>query len=432
MEMSTKNTSASARVSRPHRDQIEMQFFALDQLLPSDHRARIVWAFVKSLNLEPLYEDIQVTDSQAGRTAIAPEVLVALWLQATLDGIGSARELDRRCTTDLPYRWILGGVSVNYHTLSDFRVAHTDFLERLLTDTIAALIDCGLVPLETIAQDGMRVRASAGNSSFRRKPSLEKLQQEAHAHVQRLKREAESEAARQEGDARRRAAAERAARERQERIEEALRQQEKLSQQREKRTKGDGEKTRVSTTDPEARKMKMANGGYDPAYNVQFASDGDARVIVHVDVTNDGTDGGQMPPAHEKICATYGRVPKQELVDGAFATKEAVTAVELAGTEVVSSVPRSEQLQEHGKDPHARQKGDTDQYAAFRARMADPEYQQLYRWRPSIAEFPNADCRNRNLRQFRVRGLVKVKAVALWHALAFNFTRMLNLGALAF
>jgi transposase len=432
MEMSTKNTSASARVSRPHRDQIEMQFFALDQLLPSDHRARIVWAFVKSLNLEPLYEDIQVTDSQAGRTAIAPEVLVALWLQATLDGIGSARELDRRCTTDLPYRWILGGVSVNYHTLSDFRVAHTDFLERLLIDTIAALIDRGLVPLETIAQDGMRVRASAGNSSFRRKPSLEKLQQEAHAHVQRLKREAESEAARQEGDARRRAAAERAARERQERIEEALRQQEKLSQQREKRTKGDGEKTRVSTTDPEARKMKMANGGYDPAYNVQFASDGDARVIVHVDVTNDGTDGGQMPPAHEKICATYGRVPKQELVDGAFATKEAVTAVELAGTEVVSSVPRSEQLQEHGKDPHARQKGDTDQYAAFRARMADPEYQQLYRWRPSIAEFPNADCRNRNLRQFRVRGLVKVKAVALWHALAFNFTRMLNLGALAF
>jgi transposase len=432
MGMNTINSSASARVSRPHRDQVEMQLFALDQLLPSDHRARVVWSFVKSLNLEPLYEKIQVTDSQAGRTAIAPEILVAVWLQATLDGIGSARELDRRSTTDIPYLWILGGVSVNYHTLSDFRVAHADFLERLLVDTVASLIDRGLVPLETIAQDGMRVRASAGNSSFRRKPSLEKLQQQAQEHVQRLKREAESEAARQKGDARRRAAAERAAREREERIAEALRQHEKLSQQREKRKKGDGETSRVSTTDPDARKMKMANGGYDPAYNVQFASDGDARVIVHVDVTNAGTDGGEMPPAHEKICKNYGKVPGRALVDGAFATKDAVTAVELAGTEVVSSLPRAEQLEKHGKDPHAPQKGDTEQYVAFRARMADPEYQRLYRRRPSIAEYPNADCRNRNLRQFRVRGVVKVKAVALWHALAFNFTRMLNLGALAF
>jgi transposase len=430
--MNLQNTSQSARVNRPHRDQVEMQFFSLDQLLPADHRARIVWAFVKSLNLEPLYAKIQVADDQAGRTAIAPEIMVALWLLATLDGIGSARELDRRCTTDLPYLWILGGVTVNYHTLSDFRVAHSEFLERLLTDSIASLIDRGLISLETIAQDGMRVRAAAGNSSFRRKPSLENLQRQAKDHVERLKQEAESDTARQEGDARRRAAAERAARERQERIDEALRQHEKLSQQREKRCKGDGVKTRVSTTEPDARRMKMANGGYDPAYNVQFVSDGEARMIVHVDVTNEGTDGGEMAPAHQEVCATYERIPQKQLVDGAFATKDAVTAVELAGTEVVSSIPRSEQLAKHGKDPHARQKGDTDQYAAFRARMADPAYQRLYRLRPSIAEFPNADCRNRGLRQFRVRGLIKVKAVALWHALAFNLTRMINLGVLAF
>ena len=426
--MNTKNTSATARVNRPNRAQVEMQFLSLDQLLPPDHRARIVWAFVQSLDLEPLYENIEVTDRTAGRSAIAPEILVALWLLATLDGIGGARELDRRCKTDIPYLWILGGVSVNYHTLSDFRVDHGEFLEQVLVDTVASLIDRGLVPLETIAQDGMRVRASAGSSSFRRKPSLQKLQQQAQEHVERLKQEAESEAARREGDARRRAAAERAASERQARIEEALRQHEKLSEQRERRKKGDGEKTRVSTTDPDARKMKMANGGYDPAYNVQFASDGDARVIVSVDVTNAGTDGGELAPMQEKIRTTYGKTPKKGLVDSAYATKEGVTAVETAGTEVVSTVPRSEQLEKHGKDPYARQKGDTDQYANFRARMAKPEYQELYRLRPSIAEFPNADCRNRNLRQFRVRGLVKAKAVALWYALAFNFTRTLNLG----
>ena len=205
--MNTKNNSATARVERPHRSQVEMQLFALDQLLSPDHRVRVVWAFVKSLDLEPLYEEIRVTDNLAGRSAIAPEILVALWLEATLDGIGSARELDRRCQTDIVYLWILGGVTVNYHTLSDFRVRHGAFLERLLTDSVAALIDRGLVPLETIAQDGMRVRASAGKSSFRRRPTLEELQQQAQRHLDRLMAEAESETARQEGDARRQAAA---------------------------------------------------------------------------------------------------------------------------------------------------------------------------------------------------------------------------------
>lgn len=407
-----------------------MQLFSLDQMLPMDHRARIVWDFVEPLNLESLYKKIKVSDDQPGRPAIAPEILVSLWLLATLDGIGSARELDRRCKSDIPYLWILGTVSINHHTLSDFRVQNGEFLEQLLIDSLASLIDGGLVPLETIAQDGMRVRASAGSSSFRRKPRLEQLQQQAQEHVERLRQEMEDEAARQQSDARRRAATERAARERKERLDEALSQHEKLSVQREKRKKGDGEKTRVSTTDPDARKMKMANGGYDPAYNVQFASDADARVIIGVDVTNAGTDGGEMSRMHEKIRSDYGKTPKKVLVDSAYATKEGVTSVESAGSEVVSTVPRSNQLAKHGKDPHARQKGDSEEYANFRARMATEDYQNLYKLRPSIAEFPNADCRNRNLRQFRVRGLAKVKSVALWHALAFNFMRMLNLGVL--
>lgn len=407
-----------------------MFFFALDDLLPADHRARSVWTFVQTLNLEPLYALIEVTDNSPGRSAIAPEVLVGLWLLATLDGIGSARELDRRCETDLPYRWLRGNVPVNHHTLSDFRVQHAEFLERLLVDTVAAFVDKGIVPLETIAQDGMRVKASAGSSSFRRKPTLEALQQQAQEHVDRLRKESESEGERQAGDARRKAAQERAARERQERIEEALQQHAALSAQREARKKGDGEKTRVSTTDPDARKMKMANGGFDPAFNVQFATDADARVIVGVTVTNEGTDGGEFPPMLDKIRESYGKTPDKGLIDGGFNTKESVTAAELGGTKVVSKIPRTEQLEKHGKDPHAPQRGDTPEYANFRKRMAEPEYQALYKQRPSVAEFPNADCRNRNLRQFRVRGLGKVTAVALWHALAFNFTRFLCLGIL--
>ena len=219
--MNTKQSS-DARVRRPERFQVEMQFYSLDQMLPSDHQARIVWLFVESLDLTLLYEKIEVTDYTAGRSATAPEILVALWLLATLDGIGSARELNRRCKSDTPYRWIRGSVGVNYHTLSDFRVENGEFLEQLLVDTVASLIDQGLVPLETIAQDGMRVRASAGKSSFRRKPTLEKLQQQAQAHVDRLKEENENESQRQDADTRRQAARERAARERKERIDEAL------------------------------------------------------------------------------------------------------------------------------------------------------------------------------------------------------------------
>jgi transposase len=404
-----------------------MQMLSVDQMLPQDHRVRSLWAFVSELDLEPFYRDIQVTDHVAGQPAIAPDVLVALWLQATVDGIGGARELDRRCKTDLVYLWLLGGVTVNYHTLSDCRVLQGEQLEALLVDVVAALVERGVVPLDTIAQDGMRVRAGAGSSSFRRKATLEQLQQAAQKHVEKLRAEVENDSDRREGDARRQAARERAAREKQERIAEALEQYKSLSRQREARKKGDGESTRVSTTDPDARKMKMANGGFDPAYNVQFASDASARVIVGVTVTNAGTDGGELPPMLEKINQSYGKQPNRALVDGAFATIESVTLAEAGGTQVISSIPRAGELRRNGKDPHARQGRDTDEYATFRKRMADPEFQELYKSRPSVAEFPNAECRNRNLRQFRVRGLMKVTAVALWHALAFNFLRVLDL-----
>ena len=419
------------RVSRPERFQVEMHFHSLDQMLASDHQARIVWAYVQSLDLSMLYEPIEVTEHDAGRSAIAPEILVALWLLATLESVSSGRELERRCQRDIPYMWICGGVSVNHHTLSDFRTQHVDFLQSLLVDSIASLMHQGLVSLDTIAQDGMRVRANAGRSSFRREPSLRKLQRDAANHVERLKRESEGESRRQESDVRRQAAAERAARERQERIEKALRQREELAAQREKRKKGDGEETRVSTTDPDARRMKMANGGYDPAYNVQFASDAGARMIVGVDVSNEGTDGGQMAPMVESLEDNYGKRPEQVMVDSAFATKQAVTEVEIQGSKVVGGIPRASQLEKNGKDPHAPQRGDSPEYKAFRARMSEKSYQELYKQRPSVAEFPNAVCRNHGLYQFRVRGLAKVKAIALWHALAFNFQRMLKMGVLS-
>ncbi|MGN6544788.1 MAG: IS1182 family transposase [Aureliella sp.] len=426
-----KVNRAAVRVSVPQRHQIQWQAHALDELIASDHRVRLVWQYVDSMDLSVLYARIRAVPGEVGRNAIDPRILLALWLFATIEGVSSARQLARLCERDLAYKWICGEVGVNYHTLSDFRSQNAEFLEQLLTDSVAALMHQGLVTLEVVAQDGVRVRASAGKSSFRRAPTLQECHKQAREHVQHLAEESRDESAHGQSDARREAAQKRAAQEREARVKKALEEAETLKQEREKRKKGTGETARASTTDPQARVMKMAGGDYRPGYNVQFATDGASQVIVGVDVTNSGNDGQQMVPMHEKIVTSYHKTPEAHLVDGGFPTKEAVTALEKKGTKVYAPIHDKDRMEKRGVDPYARQPRDTDESFAFRQRMATPEAQTLYKRRASIAEHPNAECRNRGLQQFRVRGLAKVKAVALWYALSYNLMRMISLNCLA-
>jgi transposase len=375
-----------------------------------------------------LYESIESVEGEAGRDTVDPPILFALWMFATLESVSSARQLERLCDRDLAYMWICGEVGVNHHMLSDFRSQHGELLEQLLTDTIATLLHQGLVKLEIVAQDGVRVRAHAASDSFRQEKTLKDHQRKAREHIQKLREESENEQQRGEADARTQAAQQRAAREREERIEQALEELAKLKEQREKRKKGSGEGARASTTDPQARNMKMADGGFRPAYNVQFATDGDVRMIVGVDVTNSGSDRGQMASMHEKINKCYDKIPEKYMVDCGFATKHDITTVEKKGSQVFAPIHGEKKMREKGTDPHARQPNDTDEVHGFRQRMATEEAKELYKQRPSIAEFPNAECRNRGMTQFRVHGLEKVKAESLWYALTFNFMRMLNLG----
>jgi len=409
---------------------MEWRPVALNQLLPGDHRARVVWRYVDALDLSPLYAKIQAVVGGAGRDAVDPKILMALWMFATIEGISSARQLDRLCERDLAYMWICGGVGVNYHLLSDFRTAHGEFLAHLLTDTISTLMHQGLVTLELVAQDGMRVRANAGSSSFRRKKTLDKCREEARQQVRKLREESDNEANQDISNARREAARNRAAREREERIEKALEELAQLQGQKEKRKKGSGKRARCSTTDPEARNMKMGDGGFRPGYNVQFATDGKARVIVGVDVTQSGSDRGQMSSMHEEICERYEKTPDNYAVDCGFASKDDITTLEKRNSKVIAPIYGEKEFRKNGKDPHARQRWDSDEMFAFRQRMASEEAKELYKQRPSVAEFPNAECRNRGLHQFRVRGLEKVRTVTLWYALTFNFMRMLNLGCI--
>ena len=426
--MSDESPSGPPRVVSPNRSQLLLQPTDLDRIIPDEHPARSVWAFVERLDLTAFYDEIQARGSEPGRPATDPKVLLSLWVFANSEGVGSARLLERLCERDAPYRWIRGGVPVNYHTLSDFRVKHGKKLDGLLTQTLAALMKHGAVKLRRVAHDGMKIRASAGAASFRRRQSLERCFEEAKEQVRKLKRElAEDGSA---SSRREKAARERAAQERQASIEAALAELPKIEERREEQAKKQGSKrakpkeVRASTTDPDSRVMKMPDGGFRPAYNAQFATDADAGCIVGVDVTNIGTDQPHVEPMLDDIERRTGKkVPEQYLVDGGFVSGENIEVVTERGGIIYAPVPEPRQ---NGVDRHAPRSDDSPAVGAWRVRMGTEEAKRIYGQRATVAERTNADLRgHRRLDRLNVRGLVKVKAVVLLAALTFNALRMI-------
>jgi transposase len=399
----------------------------IDELIPPDHKARLVWELVEDLDLTPLYREIKSVEGHAGRPATDPRILVTLWLYATDEHVASAHELARRCRDCDPYRWICGGVCVNYHTLADFRVEHPEWLREQVVTRIAAMRYEGLASLDTVGQDGMRVRANAGNDSFKKAEKLAQLLKDAEQQWDQLQEEFERT---EQLSPRQRAARQRAARERIERIKQAQEEVKQVAEQREKRKKGDGETARASTTDSEARRMKMGDGGYRPAYNVELSTDLDSLVIVGFDVVNAGTDSGQMEPMVQRIESEQEPLPEdaEYYVDGAFATKDDIQSVGQRGVTVFAPVKMGSRQKREGTSSPARRRGDKEQVAVWRARMATPEAQEKYNQR-SKTEFPNATCRNRGLHQFLVRGLEKVRATVMWYVLTHNLFRMVALRA---
>lgn len=394
----------------------------LEDLLAPEHLARTVWEFVQGLDLTPLLETIRSVEGRPGRPAIDPKLLVALWLYATIEGISSARAVAWLCANHHGFRWLCGGVEVNYHTLADFRVAHIEFLDDLLTPSVATLMEQDLIDLNRVAQDGLRVRASAGAASFRRRPTLERCLQDAQTQVQRLRDEIATDPG--EASRRQQKARERAAREREERIRKALERMPEM----EAKKKADKEKARVSTTDPEATVMKMADGGFRPAYNVQFSTDTASQIIVGIDVATCGSDQGQMAPMVEQIHERYEQYPQDVLVDGGFVKHDDIDTVSAPEKECTVYGP-VRQPKEASKDRYAPHATDSAAVAAWRQRMATPEAQAIYKDRAATAECVNALARNRGLRQLWVRGVAKVKAIALWYAIAHNLRRAVSLRA---
>jgi transposase len=410
------------RLREPVRDQIELQAVDLEGLLALDHPARVIWDYVQKLDLRALDAAVGAREHTPGQAPVSPRLLLALWLFATSEGIGSARALARLCESHDAYRWLCGGVSVNYHGLADFRTAHPDLLDRLLTESVASLSVAGVIDLDEVAQDGVRVRASAGAGSFRRRKKLHKELNKAQRLIQRLEQEADDDPA--ASSRRIKAAQERAARDRAVRVVAALDKLAEIEALRARRGRANRnnskkgskpQEPRASTTDPDARVMKMADGGFRPAYNCQIATAAGGQIVVAAQVKTTGSDRGLMRPMLDALKRRYRRWPKRHLVDGGFNNNADTEWAADNGVKVYGPPTRSK----HRRDPYAPRADDGPGVAAWRARMNSPHGKGVYK-RRARAECINARFRNWGLYQFTVRGVQKVGAALCWFALVNN------------
>jgi transposase len=407
------------RMREPVRDQIELRAVDLEALVTGDHPVRVIWAYVEKLDLRELEEAINARVHTPGQAPASPRLLLALWLYATSEGVGSARALARLCENHDVYRWLCGGVSVNYHGLADFRTAHPELLDRLLSENVASLSVAEVIDLDEVAQDGVRVRASAGTKSFRRRKKLHKELRKAQRLIRQLKDEAIDDP--QASNRRIASANERALREREARVASALKKLAEIEAERERRSKTNKKEVekqkepRASTTDPDARVMKTADGGFRPAYNCQLATVAGGQIVIVPDTKTVGSDRGLARPMLEEIKRRYGRSPKRYLIDGGFNKNEDTEWAASHGIKIYGPPSRSK----HRRDPYEPRDNDKPGVAAWRARMKSPHGKSVYK-RRAQAECINARFRNWGLQRFTVRGLQKVQTVLRWFALTNN------------
>jgi transposase len=411
--------AGNARLRVPLRDEVRLEVVDLDALIGEDHAARLIWAYVERLDFSDFEAKVRSREGLPGMPQTMPHLLLALWLYAISDGVGSAREIERLCAYDPAYRWLCGGVTVNHHALSDFRSREGLRMDMLLAQHVASLSTAGLINLDEIAQDGVKVRANAGAASFRRRKTLANELAKAKALVARLAKDEDDDPGR--SSRRRKARQASAAKERLARVEEALAalgEAEALRGKREKTNKAETarqKEPRASTSDAQARVMKMPDGGFRPAYNVQFASLPQSGIVVGVQVTSIGSDRGLAEPMAQKIVSTFGRRPLRHLLDGGYQSAADIEAADAAGTLIYSPPLRSKS----GKDPHLPCRDDGPGVAAWRQRMATPAALAIYK-RRSRCELVHAKLRNLRLDRLFVRGRRKVETWMTGFALAMN------------
>lgn len=405
---------------RAVRDQRFVLETSLDESLPEEHRARDVWAVVSRLDRSAFMAEIGSRGSNAGAPATDPLILLVLWVYAIADGVGSAREIAELVKRHDAYRWIAGGVGASAHALSDFRSEHGEKFSALVTQLVAICLQQGLIELTRTGQDGTRVRASAAPDSFRRGETLVELEKKAREHLEAVLREADDPAL----SAVKKAARERGARERLARVEQAIAELPKVEATKKKN--GDEKPARVSTTDPEARVMKMPDGGFRPGYNVQLCEnvEGEIQLITAVSVINSGSDQGQATPMLEQVAERYDAKPSEHLADGGYVTHAELTATDAAGCTLYAPLPKPREGQRPPTEPRPE---DPVAVANWRARMQTDAAKEIYKKRAQTCELPHADGKkDRALSAVPIRGLDKAFAWAALFALSYDVLRIIG------
>ena len=486
--MSQENTTSKQRLIRyVNRKQMSWRAVDVERLIDADHQARAIWEMVGRLDLSRFYESIASSTEEGGRPAIDPQLLISLWVYVYSRGIGSAREVGRRCEYDPAFQWLTGLEGVNYHTLADFRVEKGEELDELFTHLLGVLSAEGLITLEEVMQDGTKIQAAASGGSFHREKTLREHLDRARRQVQALRDPLADPAANRQQQA----ARERAAREKQERLEQALKELEKLREV--KKTAEEKRQARASMNDPQARVMKQAGGGFAPSYNAQISTDARHGLIVDAEVTQAGNDYHQLLPAAERIERRWGRKPVRMVADAGYTSGENIEGMSEKEIDFVGSLaddaskartnaerfPAAQFIYQAEEDRYLCPAGQTLNYAghwersgvihykyqaaaeqcaacwlraqccgahqkhgrsverkqenaalgAFREKMNTGKAQAIYRRRGPVAEFVHAWIKTKlGLRQFHVRGLRKVRAEMLWACFTYNLQQWIRLG----
>jgi transposase len=417
--------SQGPRVMRPERDQLRWEMVDLESQLPPDHEARVVWSFVAGLELSEFYARIKARDDAAGRPASDPAVLLAVWLYAAVEGIGAARAIARLCEHHAAYRWLCGGVPVNHDMLSAFRRDSGAMLDRLLTQSLTGLIAEGLVTLEEVMIDGTKVEARASRSSLAKRDRLSRIETRVAAHVARLKQELEEDPS--SGQRRQKERALRAAAEQEVRLARArkvLTEREAEKQERAKtHAKAEAEKQEpsVSTSDPEVRSMKMADGATRPAWNVQVATA--QGFVVVIEPTDRRNDSGLAPETVAEIERRCGTTPTRLLADSRAMTQDDIVGFAETHPTLTIYAPlpaeREDVSAETLRKRRWQREREPDALRDWRARMASEAGKLAYR-RRKLTEHAHARMKNRGLGRMLVHGITKVRSVCLLQGIAHN------------
>ena len=485
--MSQENPSNRPLIHYVNRQQMSWRAIDAERLIGEDHAARAIWVLVGRLDLSPFYQAIESSAEEGGRPAFDPQLLISLWVYAYSQGIGSAREVARRCEYDPAFQWLTGLEEVNYHTLADFRVERQKELDELFTQVLAALSKEGLITLEQVMQDGTKIKALASTRSYQRKGTIQGHLERARQRVAEM-----GDPGIDEVRPKAKQAQARARREQQERLESALEELQKL-QARKSGEKAKSE-ARVSSSDPHARVMKQSDGGLALSYNAQISTDAQHGLIVGVAVTQEANDSAQLLPAVDRVEERLKKKPRQIVADGGYTTRDnieklAEREIDFLGSMRWENVPsgaslpnrlppraflyqpeRNRYVCPEGKVLHPqgrRQKRpgliyyryeakaedcqtcprkpgccpenakrgrsvarpeESPVVSNFRRKMASEEAQSQYRRRGRVVEFCHAWIKSKlGLRQFHVRGLRKVRMEMLWACLTYNLQHWIRL-----